>query len=52
MAKSCLNVGDLAKQAGMPRPTLNNVLAGKSVRPETLGLVAKGLQIDVTEILA
>ena len=47
-----MNTEDLCAEAAMPHPTLNNVIVGKSVRPGTIGRVAKALQIDVTEILA
>ena len=52
MARACMDARDLAKAAGMPPPTLNNVIVGRSVRPATLGKVAKALGVDVTELLA
>lgn len=51
MARACMNTDDLQKAAEMPRPTLNNVIIGKNVRPGTLGRVAKALGVDVTEII-
>ena len=51
MARACMNADDLQKAAEMPRPTLNNVIIGKNVRPGTLGRVAKALGLDVTEII-
>lgn len=51
MARSCLNSRDLATKAGIPRPTLNNAIVGKNVRPGTAGRVAAALGVDVTEIL-
>lgn len=51
MAKACIEPDALAKAADMPRPTLNNVISGKSVRPATLGRVARALGIDVEEIM-
>lgn len=51
MANNCIEVCDLQKKAEMPRPTLNKVLSGRSVRPATLGKVAKALGIDVREIM-
>ncbi len=51
MAKACMNADDLQKKSGMPRPTVNNVISGRSVRPGTIGRIAKALHIDVTEIL-
>lgn len=52
MARACLNSKDLATKAGIPRPTLNNAIVGKNVRPGTLGRIAIALSVDVTEILA
>lgn len=51
MARACLNSSDLSEVAKMPRPTLNNVIVGRSVRPATLGRIAKALNCDVTDIL-
>lgn len=52
MARRCMNTGALQKATNMPRPTINNVLSGRSVSPATLGKVAKALKVDVVEILA
>ena len=51
MAKACMNTEDVQKAADIPRPTLNNVITGRGVRPGTIGKVAKALGVDVTEIL-
>lgn len=51
MARACLDSAELAKTANMPRPTVNNVLSGRSVRPGTLGKVAAALGVDVIDIL-
>lgn len=51
MARNCIETRDLQKIAQMPRPTLNNVLSGHSVRPATLGRVARALNVDVREIM-
>ena len=51
MANACMNSEDLQKAADMPRPTLNNAISGKSVRPGTIGKIAKALGCNVTEIL-
>lgn len=51
MARACMNPADLAIKAGLPRPTLNNAIAGRDVRPGTAGRIAKALGCDVTEIL-
>ena len=52
MASTCMTPADVAKAADMPRPTLNNVIVGKSVRPATLGRVAKALGVPVEALLA
>lgn len=53
MARACMSVQDISEIAKMPVPTVNNVISGRrSVKPETIGRVAKILQVDVTEILA
>lgn len=51
MARACMNPQDLAKAAEMPPQTVNGVLRGRSVRPATLGRIAKALDVDVAEIL-
>lgn len=52
MARACMNPQDLAKAAEMPPQTVNGVLRGRSIRPATLGRIAKALGVDVTEILS
>ena len=51
IANNCIKICDLQKKANIPRPTLNNVLSGRSVRPATLGKVARALNVDVREIM-
>lgn len=51
MARACLTSGELAKKAEMPSSSISNVIAGRSVRPATLGRVAKALGVSVSEIL-
>lgn len=51
MANGCIEARDLQQKAEMPRPTLNNVLSGRSVRPATLGRVARALGVDVRAIM-
>ena len=51
MARACMNPQDLAKAAQMPAQTVNGVLRGRSIRPATIGKIAKALGVDVTEIL-
>lgn len=51
MARKCVSIAELKEAAGMPRPTICKALSGASVRPETIGKIAKALGVDVTEIL-
>lgn len=51
MARACLLPSELAKLAAMPLPTLNGVIHGRSVRPATLGKVARALCVPVEELL-
>ncbi len=51
MATACMNTEDLQKASNIPRATLNNVISGRNVRPGTMGKVAKGLGVCVTEII-
>lgn len=51
MARACMSTNDIQEKTKMPRPTVNNVICGKHVRPDTLGRVAKALGVDVTEII-
>ena len=46
-----MNSQDIAKAAGMPLQTINGALRERSVRPATLGRIAKALSVDVTEIV-
>ncbi len=51
MVRACMDTKDLAEAAQLPRPTLNNAIVGKGVRPSTLGRIAKALGVDPTEIM-
>lgn len=51
MARACMNTEDLCVKTAMPRPTLNGVIVGRSVRPGTIGRIASALGVDVTDIL-
>ena len=50
MAKACMNTSDIQTDAGMPLPTVNSVIGGRSSRPGSIGRIAKALGVDVTEI--
>lgn len=51
MARACMNTADLHVAAGLPRPTVNNAIVGKGVRPGTLGKIARALGVDPAELL-
>lgn len=51
MARACMSPNDIQAKTKMPRPSINNVICGKSVRPDTIGKIAKALGADVTEII-
>ena len=51
MARACMNSADLPKAAGLPRPTVQNAIVGKGIRPGTLGKIAKALGVDPVEII-
>lgn len=51
IARACMESRDLPAAAGLPGPTVQNAIVGKSVRPATLGRIAKALGCDPSEIL-
>lgn len=51
MARACMSTADLQKATGMPRPTINNAISGRGIRPRTMGRIAKALGADVAEII-
>lgn len=52
MARACISFADLVQMTGMPAQTVKNVICGqRSVKPVTIGKVARALNVDVTEIL-
>lgn len=51
MARACMNPKNLAQATEMPAQTINGALRGRSIRPATLGRIAKALGVDVTEII-
>ena len=51
MARSCMTIDELAKAAEMPLVTAHRVTAGSSVKPATLGKIARALGVDVTDIM-
>ncbi|WP_242853761.1 helix-turn-helix domain-containing protein [Intestinimonas massiliensis (ex Afouda et al. 2020)] len=51
MANVCMDSRDLAVAANLPRPTLNNAITGRNLRPATIGKIAKALNVPVEQIL-
>ena len=51
MARACMTSSELPKTAGIPSPTVQNAVVGKSVRPATVGKIAKALGVDPVEII-
>lgn len=49
-ARACKKFGDIIN-TGIPKGTLYRAVSGKEVRPETIGKIAKALNVDVTEII-
>lgn len=49
-ARACMGQKDFEK-AGIPKGTLCRAMSGRSLKPETLGKIAKALGVDVIEIL-
>jgi len=46
-----MDTSDLVITTKMPHATVKNVLTGRSVRPATLGRIAKALNVDPEELL-
>lgn len=51
MARACMNSADLTEKAQLPRPTINNAITGRNIRPATLGKIARALNVDPAEII-
>ena len=51
MARRGMTQQELARASKVPPRTLNDVMTGKSVRPKTLGKVAKALRVDPAELV-
>lgn len=50
-ARKCISVADL-RERGLTQGNLNAIWNGRSMFPETVGKIARALEVDVTEILA
>lgn len=49
-ARACMGQKNFEK-VGIPKGTLCRAMSGRSLKPETLGKIAKALGVDVTEII-
>lgn len=51
-ARACLSTNDLSEKTGLARATISRVLNGKvEATPKTIGLIAKALNVDVSELI-
>lgn len=51
MANCCITSSELQSKSGLPRGTFLNVITGKSVRPATIGKIAKALKVPVESLI-
>lgn len=51
LANSGLTITELAQNAGVSRTRVNVILNQKTVTPRAAGLIARGLGVDVREII-
>ena len=51
MARLCLRKQDLARLSGLSSSTITKVLAGYDVTARTAGRIAKGMGLEVEEII-
>lgn len=51
MIKACMNTGDLEKETGLKRPTLNNAIGGRNISPKTFGLISNALKVDPMDLI-
>lgn len=52
MARKCMDDKDLLEKSGLPAGTWCQIKSGKcQAKTSTIGKIAKGLGVDVTEIL-
>lgn len=52
MARACFQNPEIQRSTGLSMQAIKNAIAGKNVRPATIGKIARALNVDVTEILA
>lgn len=52
-ARACLSTNDLVNITKLSRATISRVINGKvTATPKTIGLIARALNVDVTEIIS
>lgn len=51
MARKEMNQIRLAEKCGVSNKCISNLLSRGSARPDTVGSIAKALEVDVTEII-
>lgn len=52
-ARACLSVNELADKSGLGRATVSKIINGAATPSiKSVGLLAKALSVDVTEIIA
>ena len=51
LARSGLTIGQAAERAGISRQRFTTILNQKNVTPRAVGKIAKGVGVDVTEII-
>ena len=51
MARRCVVRKKLAEMAGVTPLTISMVISGRNARPSTVGLIAKALCVDPSEII-
>lgn len=51
LAESGLAMAELAERAGLSRQRIHTILNSKKVTPQTVGKIARGLGVKVTEII-
>lgn len=51
LARSGLTIGQAAERAGVSRNRYNVILNQKNVTPRAAGIIARGVGVDVTEII-
>lgn len=51
-ANACLNINELSEKATISRFTLSKIINGKrNASPKTIGLLAKALNVEVTDLV-